>query len=105
MLLPLQTPSESPPENSGKLCLEFLCKARITLLPRNSDSERHHKQTTSNGFVKGAQTGFVIASDDQLEVRNELEEITAHESRSNFVPAGQRLDFRFSPPSTILCLN
>jgi hypothetical protein len=59
-------------------------------------------EAPTDGFVNRTQAGFMIARDDQLELRAKLEKITAHESCGNLVAAGHRLDLRFSPPDPVL---
>jgi hypothetical protein len=51
----------------------------------------------ADGFVHRAKARHVIAGDDQLEVRDELEQVLAHEPRCNFIASGEELDLWLSP--------
>jgi hypothetical protein len=58
-----------------------------------------------HGLVNVADGGLVVAGNDELELRDELEEVLAHETRGDFVPAGQRLELAFGPASSLLGLD
>lgn len=47
----------------------------------------------------------MIASDQQLECRDELEKVLPHEPRGNFIAASQRLDSRLRPAPAFLRLG
>ena len=47
---------------------------------------------------------LVVAADEQLEGRHEVEEVLPHEARGDLVAAGQRLDLGFVPAAALLRL-
>ena len=49
--------------------------------------------------------GLWLPADHQLELRQVIEEVLAHEARRDLVAAGQRLDLGFGPAPTFLGLG
>lgn len=62
------------------------------------------QETSPHGFVDGVQAWLVVAGDEKLEGRIEVEKVLSHEARSNLVAAGQCLDLCFIPASPFLGL-
>jgi hypothetical protein len=66
---------------------------RIAFLDRDGDGERHDQQAATHAFIDGAQVGLMVAGDNQLMCRLEIEEVLPHEPAGEFVLAGQCFDF------------
>src|SRR5262249_17783151 len=47
----------------------------------------------------------MVSGYQELEVRDKLEEVLAHEPRRDLVATGQRLDFAVRPPAAFLSFN
>src|SRR5579863_4188824 len=75
----------------------MLSEILISPILRNSHSEWDQVDATAHSFVNGTQTRFMIAGDDQFELRNELEKILPHEPGCDPVATCKRLDPAFSP--------
>ena len=62
-------------------------------------------QPAPHGFIDGADRRLVVAGDDQLELRDELEEVLAHEAGGDLVAAGQRLEPALGPAPALFGLD
>ena len=89
---------------AGHSRLELLGESRVALGRRDLHGERHQQQAPAHGLVDVAQPRLVVAADEQLERRHEVEEVLAHEARGDLVAAGQRLDLGFVPAPALLRL-
>ena len=104
-LLPIDAAVEHPLQDARPFRLELVAELDVALLLRDGDRERNQVEAAADGLVHRAQAGLVVAADHQLELRQIVEEILAHEARRNLVAAGQRLDLGFGPAPTFLGLG
>ena len=69
---------------------------------RDPHGEGHQQQAPPHGFVDAAEPRLVVAGDEQLEGRHEVEEVLPHEAGGDPVAAGQRLDLGLVPAAALL---
>ena len=62
-------------------------------------------QAPADGFVDAAQARLVVAGDQQLEPRHELEEVLAHEPGSDLVTASQGFQLALGPAAALFGLD
>ena len=81
----------SPPHPIAGLQATRLSASRpssVALLGGDGDRERDQVEAPPDSFIDGAQSGLVVARDDQLELRHILEEVLPHEPRGDPIAAG-----------------
>src|SRR5580704_91306 len=103
--LPFEASLDRPGEDAVAFGQKPVRQVLVALGGRNGDRERHHVQSPSHGFVDSSDGGLVVAGNDELELRHELEEVLAHEAGGDLVPAGQCLELAFGPTPPLLGLD
>ena len=90
--LPLKAPVERPAQDASPFRLELVGKILVPLMARDRDAERDEVHAASDSFVDAAEAGFVVAGDEQFELRHKLEKILPHKARADRITAGERFD-------------
>src|SRR6516162_1094979 len=98
--LPFETPVDHPAQDRRMLGHELLGKADIGI--RNYDVEWRKHQSPPDRFVHRREAGLVVAGDDDLVRRIEVEVVLPHEATGERIAAGQHLEFGFVPTSPFL---
>jgi len=69
------------------LGLELVQQIRIAFARRDLHRERHQQEAAAHGFVDSVQAGLMVAGDEQLEGRIEVEKVLPHEPCGDLVAA------------------
>ena len=103
--LPFKTALDGPGHDALALSQERLEQTLVALRLRDCHNKGNEMQSPPHCLVYRPYCGLVVANDDQLEPRRELEKILAHESRSNPIAAGHQLELAFGPTASLLSLG
>jgi hypothetical protein len=95
--LPVETALNRPRQDAVALGQQLLLEVLVAALGRHGDRERDQVQPPLHRFVDVADGGLVVARHEQLELREELEEVLAHEARRDLVATGEVLDLGLGP--------
>src|SRR5438105_3070590 len=105
VLLPIETASHSPRQDSRQLRLKLLQQLLVAFLFRNRDRKRNKFDASPNGKVGPPDRGLVIGRKKNLVSRLELEKVLSHFSGPNPVTAGELLHQGLSHSLTFVSLN
>jgi hypothetical protein len=93
---------DGPVEDAGPFGLELLDEMDVAVLRWDRDGERNQVEPAADCFVDASERGFVVASDQQLELRFELEEVLSHVAGDDLIAAGELLYLAFGPAAAML---
>ena len=100
--MPFGATLDHPCQDSGPFGFELGIEIEIALGRRDGDGERDKMESAAHGLIDASQARLMIAGDDELELRDVLEEVLPHEPRCNPVASGKRLDLAFRPSPPLL---
>ena len=98
-------PSTAQARMPSRSASSFSGSVLSRLARRDRHGERDQVQPAPHRLVDVADGGLVVAGDDELELRHELEEVLAHEAGGDLVAAGQRLELALGPAPALLGLD
>ena len=85
--------------SSHSFCGQF----GVALTSRYLNGKGYKEQAPPHRFVHGAEARFMVAGDEQLEGRHEVEKVLPHEAGRQPITAGQGLDLGLVPAASLLC--
>ena len=97
MALPIETALHGPREDAVTFGQELLLQVLVATLGRHGNRERDQVQPAFHRLVDVANGGLVVACHKELELREELEEVLAHEARRDLVATGEVLELGLGP--------
>ena len=87
--LPLATPGNGPGHDPVQLGGEFVEEVEIPSICCKRRAEGDEVQATTHRLVDRVQRRLMVADDDELEARSELEEVLPHEARADQLATGR----------------